>query len=170
MTRAPKTLLTAGGAVGLVALSALIHPDPFLVWNASASVPIGLYAVRAIDTPKRGDLVLADPPEPLADWLVERGYLGPDMPLIKHVAALSGQKVCRRGLTITIDGKAVAIAKAHDRLGRRLPKWQGCHRLSETQVFFLNPNTPSSLDGRYFGPLERDTIAGRAVPIWTREN
>jgi type IV secretory pathway protease TraF len=29
--------------------------------------------------------------------------------------------------------------------------------------------TEASLDGRYFGPLPRDTIVGRAVPIWTRE-
>ena len=29
-----------------VGLSAFLHPTPRLIWNASASVPIGLYAVQ----------------------------------------------------------------------------------------------------------------------------
>jgi type IV secretory pathway protease TraF len=33
----------------------------------------------------------------------------------------------------------------------------------------MNWDEPDSLDGRYFGPLPRDAIVARAVPIWTDE-
>ena len=169
MKRARPSLFIGSAGLALLAISAIISANPILVWNASASVPIGFYAVQPLDTPKVGDLVVLEPPFPLGDWLLEHGYLGADVPLIKHVAAHPGQSVCRTGVTGSIDGVTVATAKERDRFDRSLPVWQGCHRLTQDQIFFLNPDTEASLDGRYFGPLPRDTIIGRAVPIWTRE-
>ncbi|MEO0792444.1 MAG: S26 family signal peptidase [Pseudomonadota bacterium] len=165
----PKTLTLGSSAIALIGLSALIQANPVLVWNASASVPIGFYGVQPLDAPAVGDLVVLEPPSPLSDWILERGYLGADVPLLKHVAALPGQRVCRIGVIVTVDGSLVATAKIRDRFDRPLPSWQGCQTLTTTQIFFLNPDTEASLDGRYFGPLPRDTIHGRAVPIWTRE-
>ncbi|WP_299507591.1 S26 family signal peptidase [uncultured Roseobacter sp.] len=169
MKRARPSLLIGSAGIALIALSAIIRANPILIWNASASVPIGFYTVQPLDAPTVGDLVVLEPPSPLGDWLLEHGYLSTDVPLIKHVAALPGQRVCRTGVTISIDGVAVATAKTHDPFDRPLSVWQGCHRLTDDQIFFLNPDAEASLDGRYFGPLPRDTIIGRAVPIWTRE-
>ncbi|MBW4706412.1 S26 family signal peptidase [Roseobacter sp. YSTF-M11] len=169
MTRARPSLLIGSAGIALIALSAFVRANPILIWNASSSVPIGFYAVQPLDTPNTGDLVVLEPPSALSDWLLERGYIRPDVPLIKHVAALPGQRVCRVGGAITVDGATVTTAKDRDRFDRPMPVWQGCHRLTDDQIFFLNPDTEASLDGRYFGPLPRDTIIGRAVPIWTRE-
>ena len=169
MKRARSSLLIGSAGIAVIAFSAVVLANPILLWNASASVPIGFYAVQPLDTPNVGDLVVLEPPSPLGDWLLEQGYLGADVPLIKQVAALPGQRVCRTGATVSIDGVTVATAKERDRFDRPLPVWQGCHWLADDQVFFLNPGTEASLDGRYFGPLPRDTIIGRAVPIWTRE-
>ncbi|WP_300057476.1 S26 family signal peptidase [uncultured Roseobacter sp.] len=170
MKRARPSLLIGSAGIALIAFSAIVRANPILVWNASASVPIGFYAVQPIDRPNVGDLVVLEPPSPLGDWLLEQGYLGADVPLIKHVAALPGQRVCRIDVTVSIDGETVATAKDRDRFDRPLPVWQGCHQLTDDQIFFLNPETEGSLDGRYFGPLPRDTIIRRAVPIWTRED
>ena len=169
MKRARPSLVIASAGIALIAFSTIIRANPILVWNASASVPIGFYAVQPLDTPNVGDLVVLEPPSPLGDWLLEHGYLGADVPLIKRVAALPGQRVCRIGVTVSVDGVTVATAKDRDRFDRLLPVWQGCQRLTKDQIFFLNSDTEASLDGRYFGPLPRDTIIGRAVPIWTRE-
>ncbi|MEM6899184.1 MAG: S26 family signal peptidase [Pseudomonadota bacterium] len=169
MKRSRPSLIIGSAGIVLIAFSAVVRANPILVWNASASVPIGFYAVQPLDTPNVGDLAVLEPPSPLGDWLLEHGYLGADVPLIKHVAALPGQRVCRTGVTISIDSVTVATAKERDRLERPLPVWQGCHLLTDDQIFFLNPDTKASLDGRYFGPLPRNTIVGRAVPIWTRE-
>ena len=168
MTRARRILLTTGAAVGLIGASTIIRSNPLVIWNASASVPIGFYAVTRIREPNVGDLVAARAPAPLERWLVDNGYIGGDTPLLKRVAALSGAEVCREGTTIRIDGSAVAEARERDRLGRPLPVWRGCRRLRDGEVFFLNADEPASLDGRYFGPLGTATIIGRATPLWTR--
>ena len=167
--RKPRTLVVTGLAIGLLALPALATMPTKLVWNASASVPTGLYAVRPIGEITIPDLVVAMPPDQLDQYLVERHYLGRGVPLIKHVEALPGQTVCRTGDTITVDGTAIATARERDRLGRALPVWRGCRTLGDDVVFLLNRGVPDSMDGRYFGPLPRKSIVGQAVPVWTRK-
>jgi conjugative transfer signal peptidase TraF len=151
----------------LIGVSALFHPSPKLIWNASASVPIGFYSVQRGSTLMDGDLVVVSPPMPLASFLAARRYLPRGVPLLKHVAALTKQIVCRHGVVVTIDGVAVASALTRDRAGRSLPVWQGCRTLTAREIFLLNPTVPDSLDGRYFGPLPMASVIGRAVPLWT---
>jgi conjugative transfer signal peptidase TraF len=140
---------------------------PLLVRNASASVPIGLYAIEQPIDLHLADLVIVRPPEQLKSFLADRGYLPRGVPLVKHVLALSGQSVCRNGVVITIDAVAVATACESDSRGRPLPCWQGCRIVGEHEVFLLNPQSPDSLDGRYFGVLPASSIVGRAIPLWT---
>ena len=149
---------------------AFVHVSPKLIWNASASAPIGLYAVASDDDLAVGDLVVVDPPESLATYLAERGYLPEGVPLLKHVAALPGQRVCRDGAAVAVDDIPLAQAQPSDRFGRDLPVWQGCHFVAKTELFLLNPSHPDSLDGRYFGALPADAVIGRAVPILTDED
>lgn len=156
-------------AVAIVTLPALVSLPTKLVWNASASVPTGLYSITPVERLHPGDLVLVEPPPHLARFLAERRYLAPGVPLLKHVAALPGATVCRFGHAITIDGEVRAIARARDRLSRPLPRWSGCRRLAEDEVFLLNERAPDSLDGRYFGPLPLSTITGQAAPVWTNQ-
>jgi conjugative transfer signal peptidase TraF len=162
-------VMTTYAATLFVALTSVFHPAPKLLWNASASVPIGLYAVRPALPLYVGELVVVTPPRPLAQFFAARRYLPLGVPLVKHVLALPGQTVCRTGRAITVDGITVGEALAHDRFGRALPDWQGCRVLEPGEVFLMNTVPPDSLDGRYFGPLPLTTIVGRADPIWTRE-
>jgi conjugative transfer signal peptidase TraF len=161
--------ITTYAATHLVVLTSVFHPAPKLLWNASASVPIGLYIVRRALPLRIGELVVVSPPEPLAQFFAARGYLPLGVPLVKHVLALPGQTVCRTGRAITVDSITVGQALEHDRFGRALPDWQGCRALAPGEVFVMNTAPADSLDGRYFGPLPLTTIVGRADPIWTRE-
>jgi conjugative transfer signal peptidase TraF len=145
-------------------------PAPWLVWNASESVPIGLYSVRPTGTLYITDLVVANPPEPIATFLADGGYLPRGVPLIKRVLALPGQEVCRKGLHIIINGLELGNAAERDRRGRPLPVWQGCRVVMPDQIFLMNWDEPSSLDGRYFGPMPFSSIVGRAQPLWTFED
>ncbi|PLP61368.1 peptidase S26 [Mesorhizobium loti] len=163
MTRTGFTLIT------LLATAGLLYPRqaPGLVWNASASAPLGLYRIDADGRYHVGDLVAVDPPEPLASFLAERGYLARGLPLIKRIRAVAGQFVCRRQLTITVNGIEVGAARRRDGAGRNLPDWQGCRHLASNQLFLMNWQVRDSLDGRYFGPTLTAQILGRAVPLWT---
>jgi conjugative transfer signal peptidase TraF len=155
------------GSVMLIGASAAIDWSPVLIWNASASVPIGLYRVQPEDRLAVTDLVVVMPPEPVASFLEEKDYLPRGVPLLKQVLALPGQTVCRIHLVIMIDGVVMATAREQDHRNRPLPVWQGCHMIGEGEVFLMNWQSADSLDGRYFGPLPADSIHGRAVPLWT---
>ncbi|MBB2169666.1 S26 family signal peptidase [Gluconacetobacter aggeris] len=153
-------------AVLSVGVSLAFHPAPRVIWNATASVPVGLYRLRPDPAPQVGDVValrLSDVP---ANLMARRGYLPFGVPLLKPVAAITGQIVCRFGPHVIIDGTPAGDAKPVDHRGRPLPVWQGCRRLDSGQVFVMNPAEPRSLDGRYFGPLPVSAVIGRATPLW----
>ena len=154
-------------SVSLIVLPAIASWSPRVLWNASASVPIGLYQLHPVGHLTIGDLVAIQPPRALADFLEARGYLPSGVPLLKHVVALEGALVCRSGDAITVDHLRLGHAHTQDRNGRDLPVWRGCHRLGAGEVFLMNPDAPDSLDGRYFGPLPRTAITARLTPLWT---
>ncbi|SEP50279.1 conjugative transfer signal peptidase TraF [Rhodospirillales bacterium URHD0017] len=163
------TITMTSLAVVFVGMTSLLHPVPKLIWNASASVPIGLYAVKPTGVHHVGDLIVVRPPDELAAFLEARGYLAKGVPLLKHIAALPGQDVCRTGRRITVDGVTVGQALDRDHLGRLLPTWEGCWLVADQEVFLMNWQSVNSLDGRYFGPLPAAAIIGRADPLWTKE-
>lgn len=162
-------LAIAAVAAGLVIAPTLPRHRPQLMWNASASVPVGLYRVAPANRIEVGDLVAVRPPEDLAEFLSSRGYLPRGVPLIKRVLALPGTKVCRHGATVVAYDHAYGEALERDRLGRPLPAWDGCRPLAVGEVFLMNWDAPDSMDGRYFGPLPAATVLARVTPLWTDE-
>ena len=168
MTRFGYVMVTYFSIMG-VAIASFVPTPLRLVWNASASVPIGLYD---LDPPRHlavGDLVAVMPDKPLADFMVERGYIGRGVPLLKRVLGLPGQRVCRSGATITVDNVEMGDALERDRMGRDLPVWQGCRIIRDGELFLMNWEIRDSLDGRYFGPVPASSVIGRALPLWTDE-
>ena len=153
----------------ILLLSTVGGPTPLFIWNASTSVPIGIYRVQPATRLTVTELVAVQPPDLLAAFLDLNGYLPIGVPMLKRVLALPGQTVCRNGLTIAVDGVDVGDAHERDGHGRPLPAWQGCHVIADGDVFVMNWQSPDSLDGRYFGPLPASAIIGRAVPVWTDE-
>lgn len=162
------TLLAAELFAGLFVGVAWLKPHPRLLWNASASAPIGLYRLHEAEHPAIGDLVAIMPPTALARFMADRHYLPQGLPLLKRIAALPGQRVCRRSARVTIDGKHVAVALLHDRRGRSLSVWRGCRTVKTGSLFLINAS-PDSLDSRYFGALRASGLIGRAQPILTRD-
>jgi conjugative transfer signal peptidase TraF len=165
MNVAAAPLVVGSAGLLLVAVSLQDHA-PRIVWNASASVPVGLYAIQSSRPVRVGDLVAVRPPRALAAWLAYRGYLGRESLLLKRLAAVDGDVVCRRGRAILIEGRLAATARTRDRRGRPLPTWTGCRRLADGDIFLFNSGVPSSLDGRYFGPIDARSIVGVATPFW----
>lgn len=160
-------IVTMLASAALVLAPAWFDYVPAFIWNASGSVPIGLYRLLPAERPDIGDYVVVSPPEPLAAFLAQRSYLPLGVPLIKRVLALAGATICRRGATIIAYDHPYGEARERDRLGRPLPSWQGCRVLAESEVFLMNWDAPDSLDGRYFGPLPVTSIVAHALPLWT---
>lgn len=166
-----RWLILAMAAVGIafVATSSTIGARPYLVWNTTASAPIGFYRVaHHIDPRYRiGDLVLVRPDPANAKLYASRGYLPLGVPLLKRIAATPGHHVCERDRALSIDGHAIAAALDRDSRGRSLLAWNGCRYLRHSEVFVLMVGVPDSLDGRYFGPTPVRSIIGQAFPLST---
>jgi len=162
------TIFAASVATGLL-VSTIGGTTPHYIWNASNSVPIGLYRLQPVAKFTVTELVAVQPPDLLATFLDLNGYLPIGVPMLKRVLALPGQTVCRRGLTIAVDGIDVGQAQERDGRGRPLPVWEGCRAIADGDVFVMNWQSADSLDGRYFGPLPASAVIGRAVPLWTDE-
>ncbi|MBB2201619.1 S26 family signal peptidase [Gluconacetobacter tumulisoli] len=158
--------LTTYVAVMAIVLGAVFRPAPRLIWNATASTPVGLYRLQPTHELHVGDLIAIRPPADIAGMLARGGYLPLGVPLLKPVAALPGQLICRVGAIVSVDGKPLGDARTHDHRGRPLPVWQGCRHVLPGQIFVMNPAVPTSLDGRYFGVLPVDAVLGHAQPLW----
>lgn len=167
MTGRGAILLTTLGAAALVASTIMPKPTTRYIWNASESVPIGLYRLRPLAKLAASELVAVKPPEPLATFLESRRYLPRGIPLLKRVLALPGQTVCRAEVAIIVDEIFVGNARERDSQNRPLPVWQGCHVVADGEVFLMNWRSAGSLDGRYFGVLPASAIIGKVEPLWT---
>lgn len=163
--RSRAALVTFGAVVVLG--SALYPPTPRLVWNASASAPVGLYAVTPEALTEPGDMVAARVPSASRHLAATRRYLPANVPLVKRVAAVAGDEVCTLGRDIFVNGRPIAAREAADGAGRPMPWWSGCVRLRGRQLFLLM-DAPASFDGRYFGVTEGADVIGKARLIWAR--
>ena len=69
MTSRLITLTTTFAAAAALVATMVMEPLPLCIWNASASVPIGLYSLRPAKRFHVTELVAVQPPEPLATFL-----------------------------------------------------------------------------------------------------
>jgi conjugative transfer signal peptidase TraF len=176
-TSATKRLLSpefrTWSAVAVVATVALVaslvwRPRPLLLWNASGSSPVGLYLVTASTEPRAGDIVIAWAPARARRLAAARGYLPSDVPLVKRVAAVAGDRVCATGGRILINGRTATFRRTRDPSKRPMPRWSGCLRLRPHQFFLLSPVGPDAFDGRYFGVTRPAEVVGTARLLWAK--
>lgn len=164
---AARSAMATAGLVVAVAATLASPPRPILIWNVSESAPLGLYRV---DTPKRlvvGDMVAARVPRPWRQFAGARHYVPVNVPLIKRIAAIGGDRVCATGPTLFVNGAVAAQRRRHDGAGRTMPAWSGCVTLRRDQYLLLMP-AAASFDGRYFGPTRSLDLLGRARLLWER--
>jgi len=153
----------AGVGIGLALFGIAFDPSDRLIWNRTASAPIGLYWLS--DAPfAHGRWVVVSASSDEAQWAQAHGFVGSEWPLLKQVVGRPGDEICRDGAVILINGLEVGAAHTDDHLGRKLPVWSGCIELQDGQYFLMNDH-PESLDGRYFGPTDEADLDGVATLV-----
>jgi type IV secretory pathway protease TraF len=92
--RTSRRVVVIGMLAGVAfLLTSVADMHPLIVWNSTASAPIGFYRLRPVgEAPlRKGELVLVWPDAASAQLYAERGYLPLGVPLLKRIAATSGQ-------------------------------------------------------------------------------
>jgi conjugative transfer signal peptidase TraF len=140
-----------------------------LRFNVEPSVPIGAY--RVVSGPvERGDTVGACLPSALAHYALERQILPHGscptgvLPLVKVVAAISGDRVDVTDAAIYVNGRlwpysAIRRRSCYgQRIDMRLPS--GRYIIAANKVFLMGLN-PCSYDARYWpaGSVTRSMVA-----------
>lgn len=123
-----RAALILAGAVSAATLVTLAVPvSHYAVWNATASVPTGLYLIRGKASLHVGERVAIAPPPSLRRLLAERRYLPAGIPLLKRVAAVRGQRVTAlgrgksaRGTGLLGRGRSAALRSRHRAFQRRV--------------------------------------------------
>lgn len=84
--------------------------------------------------------------------------------LVKRVIGLPGDHLTSKGNTIYVNGKPLKITWTHyEPLGRAI----GNVVVPKNSYFMMGDNYPDSCDSRYWGPVPRSYIVGRAfIRIW----
>jgi signal peptidase I len=110
------------------------------------------------DDYSRGDIIVFEPPEA---W--RQG--GPSTPYIKRVIGLPGETVEIRDGAVFVNGAAVDEPYLYD--GQPTTSMEEPARwvVPEGQLFVMGDHRAASADSRAFGPIERDSVIGRA---WLR--
>jgi len=162
-----RILSTSALAVTVIVFASVVQMPYYLLYNPTESAPRGWYGVMPISNVCVDDLVVVGLPESVSQFAAERRYLPRTVPLLKPVAAVGGMSVCEANGALSINGMSVARAHRRDGVGRVLAPWSGCRRLADHELFLLSYHSDASFDSRYFGPVDRSAVHGRAIPLWT---
>ncbi|HZF43661.1 MAG TPA: conjugative transfer signal peptidase TraF [Sphingomonadaceae bacterium] len=162
--RHQRARLAALAALAVVVLTGpmVAPPDVRLVWNASASAPIGLYWLSPRAPIRQGDMVVTTLPAAAREMAARRGYVPSNVPLVKRVAATQGDHVCAAGPSVYVNGALAARRREADAFRRPMPWWSGCRHLVRGELFLLMGAQPQSFDSRYFGPVRAANLLGQA--------
>ena len=171
------------GVQAVATAGALLMGTLVMAWlcgirvNATASMPRGLWQVRTASAPlRRGEFVTVCLPDtaPIRE-AAARGYLPAGIcadghaPLVKPVAAVTGDQVTVAPSGIAVDGRLIAHTAqlVRDSAGRPLrPVAPGVYPVVSGQVWLLSGHDPRSFDSRYFGPVPTANVQGVARPLW----
>jgi conjugative transfer signal peptidase TraF len=163
--------------IGLVALNLTILAANAagLRINTTASMPLGVYRVTPYHSGPitRDTLVTVCPSEAVLAVALPRRYLGPGAcpgnvePLLKHVAAIGGDRVDVSDHAVSVNGQALPRSGRlrNDCDGRPLPRIPaGRYALPAGNIWLYAP-VARSWDSRYFGALAASHVIGIATPV-----
>jgi conjugative transfer signal peptidase TraF len=177
MTTLTKTVTTATsvGGIALLLLGAACQMAGARI-NTSKSIPVGLYWTTNGPMEKGAYVLFCPPPSGVFNEARARGYIGAGFCpgdygyLMKQVAATQ-----RDTVTVTSEGVRVngerwpqSMPRLADKAGRLLPRFQADgYVLGHAEVLLMSNGSPTSFDGRYFGPVSRAQLETAIKPILT---
>lgn len=150
--------------LGLIAVLESTHT---LFINLTPSIPTGLYIRQFMGELKKGDVVVYRPNQLALDIGLENGYIKSSQELfIKNVGLVGGgsYSIDSETRAFVVDGRHVGESLEFDSNGRMMPFSPGTYQLHDDE--FLPVGTADrSFDGRYTGPVPRENIVCKVVPL-----
>ena len=142
------------------------YAPKILIYNATASVPVGWYIKLPMSNLEIGDYVVFDPPAEVKDFVLDRGYMTENELMMKQVGGLAGDHYCVIQSTheFYAKGKYIGQVAKKDGQDRDLPVLDGDFVVPAGKFLPITTH-PFSFDGRYFGSVDMSAIQYKVYPI-----
>ena len=127
--------------------------------NLTSSLPRGVYQLFPEEKITRGDVVLVVDLEEIG---IDRA-LCPYNVLLKQIAAFEGDMIDSNGKQIFINGRILPHSEifTKDKYGKNLPQQQYPYTIPNGAAYLTSQNK-YGYDSRYYGPVDKRRIAGKA--------
>ena len=151
----------------LLLLFGLVPLPKILIYNRTASLPVGWYLQIPASKYNIGDLVVFSPPAAAQSLAEQRNWLKKGEPLLKRIGALGNTpwEIDDSG-QFFIAETYIGNTSETDSLGRAMPRIRGKFYVGPDEFLPVSPH-PGSFDGRYYGAVPLSHIQCKAVPIYT---
>lgn len=144
-------------------------------FNATHSIPFGLYWVTDRPVAKGEYVILCPPKTPLFDEARHRGYIragfcpGDYEYLMKRILAAKTDEVHIADDGVYVNGDLLPFSRPFDAdpSGRPLPVVRTNYQLGDSDLLLMTDVSPTSFDSRYFGLIDRSQVVGVIRPILT---
>lgn len=165
-----KIFIALGVLILLFLLDAFVQRSLFkkyhLTYQASDSMPEGLYFIRPVKKIARNEIVVFTPPPTIQDFLDRRHWLTNQSWLMKRVVGMPGDFVCLKNHELWINQSPIGPVLLEDKNHLPMPQLSFCRTLIPDEYFLMSTYIVRSFDSRYFGPVTSSLIQGEAVPLW----
>jgi conjugative transfer signal peptidase TraF len=144
--------------------------------NTTKSIPVGIYRLTDVPVGKGEYVIFCPPHTALFDEARERGYIGAGFCpgnygyMMKRVLATGNDTIVLTDEGLRINGSLLLSSKPPktDKAGRLMPRYSfGDYKLRPSELLLMSNVSPTSFDGRYFGPLEIGQVRGVIRPVIT---
>jgi conjugative transfer signal peptidase TraF len=144
--------------------------------NTSKSIPVGLYWTTNAPMDKGAYVLICPPDTDVFRQAKARGYIGAGFCpgaygyLMKQVAATQRDTVTVTSEGVRVNGDCLPLSAPRlvDTAGRPLPRYRANGTvLGPAHVLLMSAGSPTSFDGRYFGPVSRAHLVTAVKPILT---
>ncbi|MFM6831401.1 MAG: conjugative transfer signal peptidase TraF [Novosphingobium sp.] len=177
MTTLAKTITSATsvGGIALLLLGAVCQVAGARI-NTSKSIPLGLYWTTNAPMAKGAYVLVCPPDGNVFRQAKERGYIGAGFCpgdygyLMKRVAATQRDTVTVTSEGVRVNGERLPLSAPlqADKAGRPLPRYRANGTvLGHAEVLLMSDGSPTSFDGRYFGPIGRAQLVTAITPVLT---
>lgn len=124
---------------------------------AYRNIAIGGKKYYLFGPPKRGDIVVIDPP------------VAHDKPFIKRIIGLPGDTILIRNRAVTVNGVALNETNIAQPPEYTYPTDGRPYTLGPDEYFVLGDNRNASEDSHFFGPIRSSAIMGKTwIAFWPR--
>jgi signal peptidase I len=124
---------------------------------AYRNITIGDKKYYLFHAPKRGDIVVINPP------------VAHDKPFIKRIIGLPGDTILIRNRTVMVNGVALNETNIQEQPAYTYPTDGRPYTLGPDEYFVLGDNRNASEDSHFFGPIHSSAIMGKTwVAFWPR--